>query len=105
MPSIVDMPCVVCPNCLRTVPRANTRCLTSLAASWTSKSPDTPSPVHPPEENWLEPRQLRDLFDLLLEELQFIERILVFRSHDAILPYASFRLVARWASAPPPLKM
>jgi hypothetical protein len=45
------------------------------------------------EENWLEPRQLRSLVDLLVEEPQLIERILVFRSHDAILPYASFRLV------------
>ena len=33
-------------------------------------------------ENWLEPRQFRDLIDLLLEQLKFIERILVFRSHD-----------------------
>ena len=44
------------------------------------------------EEDWFQARQFSDLTDLLVQDLQLVERILVFRSHDAILPYPSFRL-------------
>ena len=32
-------PCIVCPNCFKAVPRVTTFCLSSVTASWTSKSP------------------------------------------------------------------
>src|SRR4029079_11018264 len=61
------------------------------------------------KENWLESRQLRNLIDLLIEQLKFIERILVFRSHDAILPYLAFGWSShpklKWTKASPALKM
>ena len=33
------LPCIVCPNCFSAEPRVTTRCLISVTASWTSKSP------------------------------------------------------------------